>query len=247
MLESEEFVNIKQLNMTGAGKLDKDHGLLMNKILECKHELRQKKLKKSGYNKHNKYKYFELSDFLPTLENILDKHDLGNYVYFENGNGYLTIYDKNTFVTNTWSTKCIMSNLNENGFDSGVYMKAEQSLQTYARRTLYVQAFELLETNDIELEPNPQQEPQKQKKAKHKKQSWQNTLKPQKQEPEEVTAERVQEIIDEAYEMMKDHYGNDDFEFSWDKAKRTIKRLCKNEHEYNICKQHTVFKTANKI
>ena len=234
---------IQELINSGATNQDtsKEKAQLLYKIQKCKIELKKQELKKTG--KTNKYDYFELSDFVPQLERILYENKLGSYFTIKNKKAVLTVFDSVTGVSHNWVTECIYSSqIKENGYDVGVHMKSEQAIQTYARRTLYLQAFDILEPNEIES-----QDKTINKQVKPKKQSWQNTLKPQKQEPEEVTAERVQEIIGEAYEMMKDHYGKDEFEFSWEKAKRTIKRLCKNEHEYNICKQHTVFKTANTI
>ena len=46
-----------------------------------------------------------------------------------------------------------MKNTSKKG-DVGELMKAEQALQTYARRTLYLQALEIVEPNVIEQEGN---------------------------------------------------------------------------------------------
>ena len=74
--------------------LDKNVVDVLNKVQDVKEELRGIKLKKSGYNKHNKYKYFELEDIIPTIEVILKKYNLAS-TYMKSGDDLLLIiYDK---------------------------------------------------------------------------------------------------------------------------------------------------------
>ena len=48
-------------------------------------------------------------------------------------------------------------------------------------------------------------------------------------------------------EAQEDKKEEDKLEFTWENAKRTIRLLCNNENEFEICKQATVFKTADQV
>lgn len=228
--------------------MPKEEAQLLYKIQKCKIELKQKDLKKTGKTK--KYDYFELSDFIPQLEQILYDNKLGSYFNFEDNMAYLIVFDSETGICHKWSTKCILiKSVEENKYDVGMHMKNEQAIQTYARRTLYLQAFDILEPNAIESEDKTIKTKQKTKKTHQN--SWKHTLKPQKEPSEEVTAERVQEILKQAEEIFddyqKDKKDEDKKPFTWEYARSTIRSLSKNEKEYNACKNSLVFQKANTI
>jgi len=226
--------------------LNKEEAKLLGTIHKCKIELKQQNLKKTGYNSHNKYSYFELGDFLPCLERILDKHGLGSYCYFENWKGYLIIFDVESGVLHSWDTPCKIPHVKENGFDIGVHMKAEQAVQTYARRTLYLQAFDIVEPNSIESDGEGKSVPQK-NKVKPKKQPKQfSPVNPVVEKKDtEVTAERINEIIDEAYNFIAEHTKEGEpVPFTWDKAKHTIRKMCRNEREFEACSQSFRFQDS---
>ena len=230
--------------------LPKGEAKLLGEIHKCKIELKRQPLKKTGYNSHNKYSYFELSDFLPCLEVILDNHGLGSYCYFENDKGYLVIFDVESGVFHSWDTPCRLPQVKENGFDVGVYMKAEQAVQTYARRTLYLQAFDIVEPNSIENDGEGKSQLKKQPKKRPKQVS---PVKPviEKKDDGEVTAERVNEILDEAYKRFNSlqlkKLKKDRLPFTWENAQSIINDLCSNAQEFNACSQSIRFDTANKV
>ena len=232
--------------------LSKEEAKLLGMIHKCKIELKRQPLKKTGYNNHNKYSYFELGDFLPCLEVILDNHGLGSYCYFEDGVGYLVIFDVESGVFHSWDTPCRLPQVKENGFDVGVYMKAEQAVQTYARRTLYLQAFDIVEPNSIESDGEGKSVPQK-SKVKPKKQPKQvSPVNPVVEKKDtEVTAERVNSILDEAYKRFNSlqlkKLKKDRLPFTWENAQTIINDLCGNAQEFNACSQSIRFDTANKV
>lgn len=118
---------------------------VLNKVEEIKRELRECNLKKTGYNKYHKYKYFELEDIIPTISALLDSYDLGSFYIFDDDKGALVIYDKLNGANHVWTTS-----IKEHEND----MKDIQSIQTYARRALWLQALDIMETNNIELSKN---------------------------------------------------------------------------------------------
>ena len=231
--------------------ISKEEAQLLYKIQKCKIELKQKDLKKTG--KTTKYTYFELSDFVPQLEQILYDNMLGSFFKIENKKATLTVFDSETGISHKWTTECIYTKeVKENAYDVGIHMKNEQAIQTYARRTLYLQAFDILEPNEIESQDKPSQTSKKQvKKTKTHPNSWKHTLKPQKDKVQEVTAERVQDILKQAEQTLddyqKDKADKDKVPFTWDYARSIIRSISKNEQEYNACKNSLVFQKANTI
>lgn len=234
--------------------ISKEEAKLLRQIQKCKIELKKQDLKKSGYNGHNKYHYFELDDFLACVEIILDKHGLASFFYFEGGVATLTICDEEG-NSHKWNTKCVPAKPRENGYDVGVHMKSEQAIQTYARRTLWLQAMEITEPNAIESDGKGKPAKQQKKTTKHQQKRQlraDEVIKPVKQEKDkETSATRIQDILREAQrrfdEAQEDKKEDDKLEFTWENAKRTIRLLCNNENEFEICKQATVFKTADQV
>lgn len=227
-------------------KITKEEAKLLCMIQKCKIELKKQKLKKSGYNNHNKYHYFELDDFLPCVEIILDKHGLASFFLFEGDKAHLTICNSEG-ASHTWTTKCISSKPRENGYDVGVHMKSEQAVQTYARRTLWLQAMEITEPNEIESDEKPHTEEQKKKKVTADK-----VIKPIREEKtEEVTAERIKEILTTAQqkfdEAQQDKPEKQRRAWIWENARFIIKKHCRTQAEFNACKNSLTFQDADKI
>jgi hypothetical protein len=238
------------LSKTGS-PLRKEEAKLLGEIHKCKIELKQQNLKKTGYNSHNKYSYFELGDFLPCLERILDKHGLGSYCYFENFKGYLIIFDVASGVFHSWDTPCKIPHVKENGFDIGVHMKAEQAVQTYARRTLYLQAFDIVEPNSIEQEGRGDGAPVRKGLQRTKKQFSPVQPVQEQHDNDEVTAEHIQTILQKAEKRFSQDQlkklEKDRLPWTWNNAKEYIKELCRNDQEYRICRQSTTFKTGDQL
>lgn len=66
---------------------------IYKKLMEARLELQGTKLEKSGHNKFAGYKYFELGDFLPTIQEIFAKKGLCGIVSFLPDVAVLTITD----------------------------------------------------------------------------------------------------------------------------------------------------------
>ena len=89
-------------------------------------EFQEKPLKKSGHNKFAGYHYFELGDFLPTINSLLEKYNLCSNISFDNDMATLTIVNA--------------ENTDEN----------LGAVQTYLRRYLWVNAFEIVESDGLD-------------------------------------------------------------------------------------------------
>ena len=219
---------IQQLKMR---KVTKEEAKLLREVQKCKIELKKQNLKKTGYNSHGKYHYFELDDFLSCVEIILNKRGLASFFNFEDDRAELTICNEYG-ASHTWTTKCISAKARENGFDVGVHMKSEQAIQTYARRTLWLQAMEITEPNEIESDCKTTQQKKKQQKK-------------------QVTAERIEDILRKAEKRFKNQQlkklEKDRDVWNWENGKQYIRDLCRNEREFLICQQSVEFKQADEI
>lgn len=113
------------------------------KLSQARVTLQQSKLKKSGKNKFSNFNYFELQDFLPTVNDIFNNLGLVAIFNLEEKRAKLKIVDTETLEDILFYTKI-----------AEVNMKGSQAIQnlgaehTYLKRYLYMNALEIAE-NDI--------------------------------------------------------------------------------------------------
>jgi hypothetical protein len=119
---------------------------IQKKISRARVELQKRKLKKTGVNKYSNYTYFELADFLPHINDICDELGLYCEFQFEQEKATLTIIDSdNIDSARSWNTPIEIAELKG--------CSAIQNIggtQSYARRYLYVMAFEIAESDTID-------------------------------------------------------------------------------------------------
>jgi hypothetical protein len=110
------------------------------KINEARIALQGEKLNKSGYNKFAGYTYFELGDFLPTVNRIFNNIGLCGVISFGEELATLTItdVDDNSFVT-------ITSPMKEANLKGCHAIQNLGAVETYTRRYLWVTALEIVE------------------------------------------------------------------------------------------------------
>lgn len=117
---------------------------LYSKLQKVRVELQQTDLKKSGENTYSKYKYFELGDFLPRINELCDKYGLNTLFNFSKDMAKLTIVN----VDNIEEFEVFTTPVEIASLKGGTAMQNIGATQTYARRYLYVMAFEVAE-NDL--------------------------------------------------------------------------------------------------
>jgi hypothetical protein len=116
------------------------------KLQEARIELQSRPLKKSGRNKFAGYEYFELGDFLPTIQNIcLDKGLCGSVTFYTDI-AVLTITDVDK-PEDKIEFKCPMSSAALKGCHEVQNLGA---VQTYLRRYLWTNAFEIVEHDALD-------------------------------------------------------------------------------------------------
>jgi hypothetical protein len=119
---------------------------VFKKLQEARIKLQNTDLKKSGLNKFAGYRYFELGDFLPTIQNICNELGLCGHVTFYTDIAILSITDVEDpaqFI----EFKCPMSSAALKGCHEVQNLGA---VQTYLRRYLWTNAFEIVEHDSID-------------------------------------------------------------------------------------------------
>lgn len=116
------------------------------KLQKCRVELQKADLKKSGENKFSHYTYFELGDFLPKINELMEKHGLIALFHFTLEEAKLTILNtENVEEQIVFSTPIALAEL------KGCHaIQNIGATQTYARRYLYVMALEIAEGDALD-------------------------------------------------------------------------------------------------
>ena len=115
------------------------------KLMEARIALQAAPLKKSGHNKFAGYQYFELGDFLPTINQIFSKVGLCGVVSFDKELATLTITD--TDDNSEIKLTSPMADANLKGCHPIQNLGA---VETYTRRYLWVSAMEIVEHDALD-------------------------------------------------------------------------------------------------
>jgi hypothetical protein len=116
------------------------------KLQEARIELQSKPLKKSGKNKFAGFEYFELGDFLPTIQTIFTEKGLCGTITFYTDLAILTIVDVDK-PEDKIEFKSPMSTAELKGCHAIQNLGA---VQTYLRRYLWVAAMEIVEHDSLD-------------------------------------------------------------------------------------------------
>lgn len=123
------------------------------KLQKCRVELQRTALKKSGNNKFAGYQYFELGDFLPRINELMQENKLSSYINFTSELSTLTIVD-----TEDGSKIEFTSPMAEASLKGCHSIQNLGAIQTYLRRYLYMNAFEIVEHDAIDSSPQKEVE-----------------------------------------------------------------------------------------
>ncbi|MDE3021940.1 MAG: ERF family protein [Pseudomonadota bacterium] len=121
------------------------------KLMSARLELQSRKLNKSGLNKFAGYSYFELSDFLPTVQEIFAKHELCGVISYGKEEARLTIVDMGE---NGGSIE-VTSPMSEAALKGCHPVQNLGAVQTYIRRYLWVTAMEIVEHDALDSSNGP--------------------------------------------------------------------------------------------
>ena len=128
---------------------------ITKKLMAVRNDLQGMSLSKSGHNKFAGYKYFELGDFLPAIQQLFNKHGLCDVISFTQDIATMVIYDieDDSFVTFTSP----MGSANLKGCHEVQNIGA---VETYQRRYLYVTALAIVEHDALDSSPPVKEEKQ---------------------------------------------------------------------------------------
>ena len=125
------------------------------KLQACRVALQEAKIKKSGRNRHAGYDYYELSDFLPTVNKLFMEHKLFSQVSFTSEVATLTIIN-----SEKPDEKIVFTSPMEKAELRGVQpIQNVGAVQTYQRRYLYLMALEITESDALDAMHDPNAEP----------------------------------------------------------------------------------------
>jgi len=115
------------------------------KLQKARMMLQAAPLKKSGHNKFAGYQYFELGDFLPTINGIFSELGLCSVISFDKELATLRIVDTDNGSSITFTSPMAEANL------KGCHpIQNMGATQTYSRRYLYVSALEIVEHDSLD-------------------------------------------------------------------------------------------------
>ena len=116
---------------------------VFKKLIAVRNELAHLPLNKSGHNKFAGYKYFELGDFLPSVQMLFEKHGLCDVISFDADLARMEIYDVEDGSHVTFTSPMGSANL------KGCHeVQNIGAVESYQRRYLYTTALAIVE-NDV--------------------------------------------------------------------------------------------------
>jgi hypothetical protein len=112
-------------------------------IARC--ELQSKEIKKSGQNKFSNYDYFELQDFLPAINEIMNNNNLCSQLIIEKDKAELIVIHCED--DSKLSFQCPVVSITLKGANE---IQSQGAVITYIRRYLMMMAFEIVESDWID-------------------------------------------------------------------------------------------------
>jgi len=138
----------------------KEQTQLKQKIQRVKQRLLHSTITRSGYNDYSEYKYFELKDIIQVTVPALLEEGLSSEFSKTDTHICLEITDSDTGAYKRWNTRLkVYPRKNTPKGDLTYLMKDEQAVQTYARRTLWLLALDIVEPvpEEVDVEDDKKQ------------------------------------------------------------------------------------------
>lgn len=149
--------------------------MLNESIIKIRVELQKAKLKKSGKNKYAGFQYFELSDFLPKLNELMNKEKINDIFSIENEEAKLILIkgeEKQEYKMPFKIFETPISTKVDNKTGEVKKIKSMQDIQylgalnTYYKRYLYINAFGITDGEIIDGMNNDEIDPSEKKPTK---------------------------------------------------------------------------------
>jgi hypothetical protein len=131
---------------------------VFKKLQEARVKLQETKLYKSGRNKFAGYEYFELGDFLPAIQTISKEVGICGVISYTAELATLTIYD----VDNAEQFVTFSSPMSSAALKGCHEVQNLGAVQTYLRRYLWTNAFEIVEHDALDMATDVNEKPKAQ-------------------------------------------------------------------------------------
>ncbi len=140
------------MTATAASKMN-----LMQKLNKVIVDLQAMNLKKTGLNKSEKrqFYYYELADFLPYINELCTQHGIHKQIWFTNKYAYLRLTD----TENKEDQLLYTSPMRAAAMPMSQPIQLLGAEQTYQRRYLLMNAFEIVENDVVDSQPLEQNQP----------------------------------------------------------------------------------------
>jgi len=139
------------------------------KLAQARVKLQKENLKKTGNNRS--FKYFELKDFLPRVNEIFEELKMCAVVRYSSELATLTIYDCEKDESIEFTSPMVQKAL-----PSGTEIQNLGAIQTYQRRYLYLTALEIVEDDLVDSIPPEKAEQKKQESQRRYNESIQQNV-----------------------------------------------------------------------
>lgn len=116
--------------------------MIHQKIQNIRVELQNKQLKKTGYNKFANFYYYQLEDFIPTLNELMAKNKITSNFSIVGETAILTLID---YEDNT--SAIYQSPIADASLKGCTPVQSLGGVHTYLKRYLYQNAFEITESD----------------------------------------------------------------------------------------------------
>jgi hypothetical protein len=128
---------------------------VFKKLIDARNMLQTKELSKSGHNKFAGYKYFELADFLPSIQQIFQEVGLVDVISFDSETASMRLYD-----VEDGSFVLFESPMGSASLKGCHEVQNIGAVETYQRRYLYTTAMAIVESDALDAttskeEPKP--------------------------------------------------------------------------------------------
>lgn len=127
---------------------------LNDSIISIRVNLQNLKLKKSGKNKFAGFEYYELADFLPALNELMQKENINDQFTIENEMAILILRKGEESQEYKMPFKIFDTPLNKDGKPSMQDIQYLGALNTYYKRYLYLNAFGITDGEIIDSMDN---------------------------------------------------------------------------------------------
>lgn len=182
---------------------------LNKSIIKIRVDLQKANLKKSGKNKFAGFDYFELADFLPTLNELMNREGVNDIFTIEDEYAKLILIKDEEMQEYKMPFKIYSTPLNSKNAKSMQDIQYLGALNTYYKRYLYLNAFGItdgdvidsMDNSELTEEKNEELE-QLREKVKSYPQALE-LLKPRKKKLTEYNKEELESIIKELEDLNK--------------------------------------------